>query len=169
MSKRITEFFIVDILIAIEKVKRYTNDFTSSQEFLYDEKSFDATMRELEIIGEATKHLIRGNLLDTEWQIVVDFRNVIAHEYFGIDSDEIWEVITIYLDTFQIEIVKLFENGDKSILRDVLENNMEDFKYSPKTSVLLTNLLKKIDEVEKTEKRSLLERIAKAQESDPIE
>ncbi|OYZ66663.1 MAG: hypothetical protein B7Y17_01245, partial [Sulfuricurvum sp. 24-42-5] len=89
--------------------------------------------------------------------------------YFGIDSDELWEVITVYLDTFQIEIVKLFENGDKSILRDVLESNIEDFKYSPKTSVLLTDLLKKIDEIEKTAKRSLLEPIAKVQESDPIE
>lgn len=166
MSKRISEFFIVDILIAIDKVKRYTHEFKSSQEFLYDEKSFDATMRELEIIGEATKHLIRGNLLDTEWQIVVDFRNVIAHEYFGIDSDEIWEVITVYLATFETEIIKLFDNSDKDVLIDIINSNIEDFKYSIKTVSLLNNLL---GIVEKTKKRSLLERVAKAQNSDPIE
>jgi uncharacterized protein with HEPN domain len=144
MSKRVVEFFIVDILIAIEKVKRYTSEFNCAQDFIHDEKSFDATMRELEIIGEATKHLIRGNLLDNEWQIVVDFRNVIAHEYFGIDSDEIWEVITIYLDKFRDEITKLFENGDKDILDDVIKSNLDDFKYSSKTVALLTALLEKI-------------------------
>ena len=166
MSKRVSEFFIVDILIAIEKVKRYTVEFTSSQEFLHDEKSFDATMRELEIIGEATKHLIRGNLLDAEWQIVVDFRNVIAHEYFGIDSDEIWEVITVYLATFETEVVKLFDNSDKDVLIDVIKSNVEDFKYSTKTVFLLNDLL---EIVEKTKKRSLLERVAKAQNNDPID
>lgn len=144
MSKRVVEFFIVDILIAIEKVRRYTSEFKCAQDFMHDEKSFDATMRELEIIGEATKHLIRGNLLDNEWQIVVDFRNVIAHEYFGIDSDEIWEVITIYLDTFELEITKLFNNSNKEILQDVIESNFEDFKYSEKTVALLTNLLEKL-------------------------
>ncbi|MDD5158524.1 MAG: DUF86 domain-containing protein [Sulfuricurvum sp.] len=145
MSKRVVEFFIVDILIAIEKVKRYTSEFNHSQDFMHDEKSFDATMRELEIIGEATKHLIRGNLLDNEWQIVVDFRNVIAHEYFGIDSDEIWEVITIYLDKFGNEITKLFENSDKEILDDVIKSNLEDFKYSTKTVALLENLLRIVE------------------------
>lgn len=144
MSKRVVEFFIVDILIAIEKVKRYTAEFNNPQDFMHDEKSFDATMRELEIIGEATKHLIRGNLLDNEWQIVVDFRNVIAHEYFGIDSDEIWEVITIYLDKFGDEITKLFENGDKEILDDVIKSNLDDFKYSSKTVALLIGLLEKV-------------------------
>lgn len=145
MSKRVVEFFIVDILIAIEKVKRYTSEFNCAQDFMHDEKSFDATMRELEIIGEATKHLIRGNLLDNEWQIVVDFRNVIAHEYFGIDSDEIWEVITIYLDKFGDEISKLFENSDNKILSDVIQSNLEDFKYSTKTVSLLKNLLRIIE------------------------
>jgi uncharacterized protein with HEPN domain len=141
MSKRVVEFFIVDILIAIEKVRRYTSEFKCAQDFIHDEKSFDATMRELEIIGEATKHLIRGNLLDVEWQIVVDFRNVIAHEYFGIDSDEIWEVITVYLATFEMEIVKLFDKSDKDVLIEVIKSNIEDFKYSTKTVSLLTSIL----------------------------
>jgi uncharacterized protein with HEPN domain len=42
MSKRVAEFFIVDILIAIEKVKRYTAEFNNPQDFMHDEKSFDA-------------------------------------------------------------------------------------------------------------------------------
>lgn len=166
MSKRVVEFFIVDSLIAIEKVKRYTVEFDCAQNFMHDEKSFDATMRELEIIGEATKHLIRGNLLDSEWQIVVDFRNVIAHEYFGIDSDEIWEVITVYLATFETEIVKLFDKSDSDVLIDIIKSNIEDFKYSVKTVSLLHNLL---EIAEKTKRRSLLERVASAQKFDPIE
>ncbi len=90
MSKRVLEFYIIDILIAIDKIKRYSKDFSNADEFYYDEKSFDATMRELQIIGEATKYLINSNMLDSSFRVVVEFRNIIVHEYFGIDKDEIW-------------------------------------------------------------------------------
>ena len=55
MSKRHPELFAVDILVAIGKIERYSEDFADAQEFSHDEKSFDATMRELQIIGEASK------------------------------------------------------------------------------------------------------------------
>jgi len=144
MSKRAIEFFIVDCFIAINKIKRYTYEFNNSQEFLYDEKSFDATMRELEILGEATKHLIKNQILDKEFQIVVDFRNIISHEYFGIDADEVWEVITIHILDFEKELYNIINNFNQNILLDVLNSALKDHKYSKDTSNYIKKLQKDI-------------------------
>ena len=128
MSKRVLEFFIIDILIAIDKIKRYSKDFKNADDFYYDEKSFDATMRELQIIGEATKHLINSNLLDKSFRVIVDFRNLIVHEYFGIDKDEIWQIVTNNLYNFEEEILKLLKNSNHKIVLDILNENKNDFK-----------------------------------------
>ena len=58
MPNRVIEYFVLDILIAIDKVKRYSAGFETGEEFAADEKSYSATMRELEIIGEALKHVL---------------------------------------------------------------------------------------------------------------
>jgi len=128
MSKRVLEFFIIDILIAIDKIKRYSKDFKNADDFYYDEKSFDATMRELQIIGEATKHLINSNLLDKSFRVIVDFRNLIVHEYFGIDKDEIWQIVTSHLYDFEEDILKLLKNSNLKIVLDILNENKNDFK-----------------------------------------
>ena len=61
MSREI-EFYIVDILIAIDKIKRYTAQFSCANELLSSEIYWDGVIRELEIIGEATKHLLHNSL-----------------------------------------------------------------------------------------------------------
>ena len=128
MSKRVLEFYIIDILIAIDKIKRYSKDFSNADEFYYDEKSFDATMRELQIIGEATKYLINSNMLDSSFRVVVEFRNIIVHEYFGIDKDEIWQIIRTHLLKFEDEIMRIFKSSDKEVLLDILKENKSDFR-----------------------------------------
>ena len=56
MSKRVIELFVIDLLVAMDKISRYHAEFDDAQSFYYDEKSFDATIRELQIVGEATKN-----------------------------------------------------------------------------------------------------------------
>lgn len=141
MSKRVNEFFIVDVLIAVNKIKSYTKDFSDADTFLHDEKSFDATMRELEIVGEATKHLLRDELLGKQWQIVVDFRNIIIHEYFGIEIDEIWEVITVHLLEFETEVIAALKAMDKDLLSRLLKSALIDNKHSQITTILLNKLI----------------------------
>ncbi len=145
MSKRAIEFFIVDILIACDKIKRYSEDFSNGDELLHDEKSFDAVMRELQIIGEATKQLIKDNILSDEYRIIVDFRNLIVHEYFGIDSDEIWGIISNDLLEFK-SIVRslLLSSKDTNLLNEIINFAIEDFKYSKDTVKFLDNLLNEI-------------------------
>jgi len=64
MSKREVELFIFDIYIAIVKIEYVSNEFTNIQDLLHDFKSWDIVIREFEIIGEASKYLIRNNLLE---------------------------------------------------------------------------------------------------------
>ena len=125
MSKRYPELFAIEILIAIDKIARYSHGFEDAQTFFYDDKSFDATMRELQIIGEATKHLLQYELLDKEHRIIVDFRNFIVHEYFGIDADEIWDILQHELPHFKESIIHLLEKLDKSLLTKIINDLLE--------------------------------------------
>ena len=96
-KKRDVELFIVDIFIAIYKIKAYSSTFSSPEELLNDSLYWDATIRQLEIIGEAIKNL----LFNEEFQHtspqyfkqIINFRNVIAHAYFGINEEEVWHVL----------------------------------------------------------------------------
>jgi len=93
MSKRDIELFLLDILVAILKIKHYTKDFRDARSLKYDFKSWDAVIREFEIIGEATNNLIKYDYFSNDKREIVDFRNILIHEYFGIDETEVWGII----------------------------------------------------------------------------
>jgi uncharacterized protein with HEPN domain len=145
MFDRQVELFAIDIIIAIDKIKRYTKNISNSEEFLHSELEWDATIRELEIIGEATKHLLKSNILDKEWRVIVDFRNIINHEYFGIDKDEVWEVVKEHIIEFKDEILKIIKLFDNTKLDRVIEDAKIDFSYSKDTIILLEKLQNEID------------------------
>lgn len=87
--------YLDDMRVACEKTLRYTHSLTLEQ-FLKDEKTFDAVLRNLEILGEAVKHIppkVRGRYAHVEWRKIAGLRDVIAHEYFGIDEDILWDII----------------------------------------------------------------------------
>ena len=86
---------IDDILEAIGKIERYTYgfDFDAWQN---DEKTIDAVIRNLEIIGEASSHLpieIQEQYEDVPWGMMKGIRNILAHEYFGVDLEILWKTI----------------------------------------------------------------------------
>lgn len=118
---RDVSLYIVDILIAIDKIHRYTGSFKSGEELLSHEMAWDATIRELEIIGEATKILLQNGSLSPEYRKIVDFRNQINHGYFGIDAEIVWDVIVHKLPLYknEFEVVKKHLNID---LREAIEH-----------------------------------------------
>ena len=123
------ELFIFDIYIAILKIKKVTNEFETVQGLLYDFRSWDSVIREFEIIGEATKYLIRDNLLDKSYRKIIDFRNIITHEYFGIEPDEIWDVIYNNLDEIEFLIIELIKNIEQDLKIELIDSFIEDNKY----------------------------------------
>ena len=113
MSKRDVGFYFIDIFIAIYKTKLYTSKFTNGKDLLDSMLEWDATIRELEIIGEATNSLIKLKVLDNKkYRKIVDFRNTIIHGYFGIDEDEVWSVATDKLTIFSQELKNIIIEND---------------------------------------------------------
>lgn len=104
---------ILSILESIEKIEKYSEDFVDPEEFYHDSKSFDATMMQFVIIGEIISKLdnhFKTQHSNIPWTKIKDFRNIIAHDYFGIDSDEIWDIIQNKIKPLKVEIEKLLNN-----------------------------------------------------------
>jgi len=98
------------LLEAIHKISSYTREFHNADDFYHDQKSFDASMMQFVVIGEIISRLDQS-FKDTHtkipWQKVKDFRNIVAHDYFGIDPEEIWDIITNKLLPLQNDIETL--------------------------------------------------------------
>ena len=95
MHKREWRFFIFDISDSVNKILKFV-DNSDRNDFFSDEKTFDAVMRNLEIIGEAAKKIpsdIKEQFVEIEWKKISGLRDIVIHEYFGIDEDIIWDVI----------------------------------------------------------------------------
>ena len=87
--------FLDDIRRSCEKVFRYTAGFTL-QQFMADEKTFDAVLRNLTIIGEAVKQLpldFREQYPDVEWRKIARFRDIAIHHYFAVDEQIVWDIV----------------------------------------------------------------------------
>ena len=109
MSNNI-KFELLSLIEAIDKIKLYSKDFLYAEDFYHDQKSFDATMMQFVVIGEVVSRLdenFKKQHNKVPWQKIKDFRNIIAHDYFGIDADEIWDIIQTKLLPLTTEIVLL--------------------------------------------------------------
>jgi uncharacterized protein with HEPN domain len=95
MSERNYRLYLTDIVESGTAILEYTKDI-SFEQFNHDRKTCSAVIRELEIIGEAVGKLpddVKQKHLDVEWQDIKDFRNLLIHEYFGVDLEIVWKVI----------------------------------------------------------------------------
>ena len=96
MPSRDDDLLIGDIITSCEKIFRYTETL-SFENFSGNEMVVDAVVRNFEIIGEAAKLISEEmRMLNplVEWQLMTDFRNLLIHEYFGIDIGIVWSVIS---------------------------------------------------------------------------
>lgn len=87
--------YLTDILMAGEKVLHYTEGM-NFENFVADDRTFDAVIRNLEIIGEAVKNIPDdARILSPaiEWRKIAGLRDILAHAYFQIEDEIIWDVV----------------------------------------------------------------------------
>lgn len=109
------DLYILDVLDAIAKIEKYTANI-SVQEFKSNSMIFDAVLRNLEIIGEASKNLpkkFKDERQGVEWKKIAGLRDIVSHEYFGVDVHIIWDVIKNKLPELK-DVMKKIKNNSSN-------------------------------------------------------
>ena len=100
---------IEDMLTAIRRIRRYT-DGTSFDAFCADERTIDAVIRNFEVIGEAARHVDEATAARSPavpWIDIRDMRNILIHEYFGVDLQTVWRTIVDDLPALERGLAEL--------------------------------------------------------------
>lgn len=103
-------YILLSMLETIEKIIRYTSDYNSSEELYQNDRDFDATMMNFIVIGEQVGKLtdtIRSKNEQINWQKINSLRNIIAHHYFGINVDIVWQIIRFDLPKLKEDLNSL--------------------------------------------------------------
>ena len=109
MPKQEINLYIEDIYFSCNKIANYTKDY-NFEKFRKDEKTVDAVVRNLEIIGEAAKNIppkLRKQYKEIPWTKIISMRNKITHEYFGIDHSILWKTVEEDIPTLKKKISKI--------------------------------------------------------------
>ena len=95
MSKRASKLYLQDILTSISRIEEYVHGMTP-ETFTKNEKTIDAVVRNLEIIGQAARNIpseIVTKYPEIPWKEMVSMRNKVLHEYFGVDAEILWKTV----------------------------------------------------------------------------
>ena len=114
MSKREELLLLRDILDAGNKILKFSQGM-NYQAFLEDDKTQDACIRNFEIIGEAAKYITeesRQKNPNISWRKMANYRNLLIHEYFGVNLEIVWDIIQNELsDTIYFIQIAIDRNG----------------------------------------------------------
>lgn len=100
------------ILESCDKIQRFTTNLNNADEFYEDEKSFDAVLINFVIIGESVARLseeFKENESQIPWLKIKGFRNIVVHDYFGVDAEEVWQIIENKIPDLKTHILKLIK------------------------------------------------------------
>jgi uncharacterized protein with HEPN domain len=112
MPERNLLLFLNDILKSIIKIKKYTEKI-EYDEFIKNDLLIDGVIRNLEVIGEAVKNIpasFRKKYPSIEWKKIAGLRDILIHEYFGIDHEILWDIINNKIPLLEKQIKSIFED-----------------------------------------------------------
>jgi len=101
---------LLGILESIGRIDDYIKSIHSYEDFAQDSKTMDACLMHLVNIGEMTTRLseeLQSDHSDIEWHKIRGMLNIIAYDYFGIDDQEIWSIVSIHIPTLKQNISRL--------------------------------------------------------------
>jgi len=104
---------IISMLDAIDKVLEYSADYQNADEFNEHQRDFDAAMMNFIIIGEMVGRFSERFIKEhphIEWFKIRGFRNIVAHNYFGIDAEEVWQIIQNKLPQLKLDLQNILDN-----------------------------------------------------------
>jgi len=106
-------FCLLNMLDAIDKIKQYALPFPSADEFWETSQAFEASLMNFIIIGEMIEKL-SDELKDASeseinWHKIKKFRNILAHNYFGVDAEEVWQIIHNSLPKLETQLSELIK------------------------------------------------------------
>jgi uncharacterized protein with HEPN domain len=130
VKRRNSKLFVEDILAAMNKIERYREGATY-EAFVNNEMMVDAVIRNLEVIGEASRNMpedIREKHPDIPWGRMVGLRNIAIHQYFGVDLGIIWEIVTRNLPGHWFSDVEVFNSLRNKVLRSADLKKLGDRK-----------------------------------------
>lgn len=108
--KRDARVYIEDILESITKIEEYTKELKNDEEFYNNTQIQDAVLRRLEIIGEAAKNIpneFRDQYPDIPWKQIVGMRDILIHEYFGVNLKRALKVVKEDMVDLKAKILKI--------------------------------------------------------------
>jgi len=100
------------ILEANDSITESPSGITSHDDFNNDYRNFDATMMNFVVIGEKVDKIsdeLKRKHPEIEWTKIKGFRNIVAHDYFGIDAEEVWQIIKNKIPTLESDIKSLLD------------------------------------------------------------
>ena len=114
MTKRNASIYLKDILEEIKKIKEFFSTIKNKRDLDKNELILYATLKALENIGEAVKHIpkdVKDSHKEIPWNQIIGLRNILIHEYFGISTAIVYDIVV----------------NELPLLEKVIENILEDF------------------------------------------
>jgi len=104
--------YLDDISSACELVSEFTRGM-NFDDFIQDDRTYHATLRNLEIIGEAIKNISDETKIkfpQVKWRKIAGFRDIVAHDYFGVSDEIVWDVIQNEIPLLTKQIKKIIKD-----------------------------------------------------------
>jgi uncharacterized protein with HEPN domain len=105
-------YLLLSLLETINKVLRFSSGYQSAEEFFQNDRDFDAAMMNFIVMGEIVGKIsdkLKEETTEVDWAKIYSFRNILAHHYFGINVDIVWQIIQNDLPGLKDQINYLLE------------------------------------------------------------